>query len=187
MPTARSGDRPGSASPATSTTSIRTCGPPPRTRAADGALRVGGMAVADVVADHNTPAYLLDETDFRARARAFRDAFAGWEVFYAGKAFLCTAVAGWIAEEGLSLDVCSEGELAVALRAGFDPARIGYHGNNKTVDASCGTPCAVGVGRIIVDSFVEIERLAMIAREARGASHAPPRRSSTGGALDRVG
>ena len=75
-----------------------------------------------------------------------------YDVFYAGKAFLCTTVARWIAEEGLNLDVCSGGELTVALRAGFDPARIGYHGNNKTypelrraVDA--------GVGRIIVDSF----------------------------------
>ena len=91
-------------------------------RGEDGALSVGGMALADLVADHNTPAYVLDEADFRARARAFRDAFAGYEVFYAGKAFLCTEVARWVAEEGLSLDVCSEGELTVALRAGFDPA-----------------------------------------------------------------
>ena len=55
-----------------------------------------------------------------------------YDVFYAGKAFLCTTVARWVAEEGLCLDVCSDGELTVALRAGFDPARIGYHGNNKT-------------------------------------------------------
>ncbi len=129
-----------------------------------GLLRVGGMAVADVVANANTPAYLLDEEDFRARARAFRDAFADWEVFYAGKAFLCTAVARWVAEEGLSLDVASDGELTVALRAGFDPARIGYHGNNKTV-SDLRRAVAVGVGRIIVDSFDEIERLAMIAED----------------------
>ena len=133
-------------------------------RGEDGALSVGGMALADLVADHNTPAYVLDEADFRSRARAFRDAFAGYEVFYAGKAFLCTAVASWVAEEGLSLDVCSEGELEVALRAGFDPARIGYHGNNKTV-MELRHAVAEGVGRIIVDSFEEIQRLAAITAE----------------------
>ncbi len=130
----------------------------------DGDLVVGGVAVADLVAEHNTPAYVLDEADFRSRARAFRDAFAGWDVYYAGKAFLCTAVARWVAEEGLCLDVCSAGELTVALRAGVDPARIGYHGNNKTV-AELRRSVAEGVGRIIVDSFQEIERIAMITSE----------------------
>ena len=96
-------------------------------------LEVGGVDLRDLVAEHGSPAYVLDEADFRARARAFREAFAGYDVFYAGKAFLCTTVARWVAEEGLCLDVCSAGELTVALRAGFDPARIGYHGNNKTV------------------------------------------------------
>lgn len=129
-----------------------------------GDLVVGGVPVADLVAEHNTPAYVLDEDDFRARARAFRDAFAGWDVYYAGKAFLCTAVARWIAEEGLCLDVCSTGELTVALRAGFDPARIGYHGNNKSV-AELRRAVDVGVGRIIVDSFQEIERLAMVTED----------------------
>jgi len=129
-----------------------------------GDLVVGGVAVADLVAEHNTPAYVLDEADFRARARAFRDAFAGWDVYYAGKAFLCTAVARWISEEGLCLDVCSDGELSVALRAGMDPARIGYHGNNKSV-AELRRSVAEGVGRIIVDSFQEIERIAMVTQD----------------------
>jgi diaminopimelate decarboxylase len=133
-------------------------------RGDDGALRIGGLALADLVAEHNTPAYVLDEADFRARATAFREAFAGYEVFYAGKAFLCTEVARWVAEEGLSLDVCSEGELTVALRAGFDPGRIGYHGNNKTV-SELRHAMAVGVGRIIVDSFHEIERLELLGAE----------------------
>ncbi len=130
----------------------------------DGDLVVGGVALADLVAEHDTPAYVLDEADFRGRARAFRDAFSAYDVYYAGKAFLCTTVAQWVAEEGLHLDVCSSGELTVALRAGFDPARIGYHGNNKAhpelrraVDA--------GVGRIVVDSFAEIERLTQITAE----------------------
>jgi diaminopimelate decarboxylase len=130
-------------------------------RKTDGDLTVGGVALADLVAEFNTPAYVLDEEDFRARARAFRDAFADYDVFYAGKAFLCTTVASWVAEEGLSLDVCSSGELTVALRAGFDPARIGYHGNNKTYP-ELRRAVTAGVGRIVVDSFVEVERLAQV-------------------------
>ena len=130
----------------------------------DGRLTVGGVALADLVAEHGSPAYVLDEEDFRARARAFRDAFSSYDVFYAGKAFLCTAVARWVAEEGLCLDVCSAGELAVAERAGFDPARIGYHGNNKTV-AELRRAVEIGVGRVIVDSFVEIDRLLAITAE----------------------
>ncbi|QBR91738.1 diaminopimelate decarboxylase [Nocardioides euryhalodurans] len=130
----------------------------------DGVLHVGGRAVPDVVAEVNTPAYLLDEEDFRGRARAFREAFAddaGWDVFYAAKAFLCTTLAQWVVEEGLLLDVCSGGELTVALRAGVDPARIGFHGNNKSY-AELRRAVSVGVGRIIVDSFHEIERLEQI-------------------------
>ena len=126
---------------------------------ASGELTVAGVPVSRIATEHGTPAYVLDEDDFRDRARAFRDGFAGWDVYYAGKAFLCTAVARWVAEEGLCLDVCSEGELAVALRAGVDPARIGFHGNNKSVRA-LRRALEVGVGRIIVDSFHEIERLA---------------------------
>jgi diaminopimelate decarboxylase len=130
----------------------------------DGDLSVGGVALGDLAAEFNTPAYVLDETDFRSRARAFREAFAAYDVFYAGKAFLCTTVARWVAEEGLSLDVCSNSELTVALRAGFDPARIGYHGNNKTFP-ELRRAVDVGVGRIVVDSFAEIERLARITED----------------------
>ncbi len=131
---------------------------------ADGALVVGGVRLSDLVAEHGSPAYVLDEADFRARAQAFRDGFAGWEVFYAGKAFLCTAVARWVAEEGLSLDVCTGGELAVAERAGFPMERVGFHGNNKSV-AELERAAELGVGRIIVDSFQEIARLEEITRE----------------------
>ena len=128
---------------------------------ADGALEVGGVDLRDLVAEHGSPAYVLDEADFRGRARAFAEAFSGYDVFYAGKAFLCTTVARWVAEEGLCLDVCSDGELTVALRAGFDPARIGYHGNNKT-SPELRRALEVGVGRIVVDSFDEIDRLAAL-------------------------
>ncbi|GAA4807093.1 diaminopimelate decarboxylase [Nocardioides caeni] len=134
------------------------------TKDAEGVLRIGGLAVPDLVADVNTPAYVLDEDDFRARARAFRDAFEGVDVYYAGKSFLCTTVARWIAEEGLFLDVCSDGELTVALRGGVEAERIGYHGNNKT-PMELRRAIALGVGRIVVDSFHEIERVAAIAAE----------------------
>ena len=107
--------------PRTSTSWSRCCGRSTARKTDDGALEVGGVDVRDLVAEHGSPAYVLDEADFRARARAFRDAFAGYAVYYAGKAFLCTTVARWVAEEGLHLDVCTGGELAVALRAGVRP------------------------------------------------------------------
>ena len=135
----------------------RRSGRRPRTRST-ATWSSAGSRCPDLVANVNTPAYVLDEADFRARARAFREAFAAYDVFYAGKAFLCTTVARWVAEEGLCLDVCSDGELTVALRAGFDPARIGYHGNTKT-ELELRRAVAEGVGRIIVDSFDEIDRL----------------------------
>ena len=133
----------------------------------DGVLHVGGLAVPDLVAGVNTPAYVLDEDDFRGRARAFKQAFGdrhGYDVYYAGKAFLCVEVARWVAQEGLCLDVCSNGELTVALRAGVDPARIGYHGNNKT-PIELRRAIVEGVGRIIVDSFDEVERVISLAAE----------------------
>jgi diaminopimelate decarboxylase len=133
-------------------------------RAAGGVLTVAGLDVRDLAAEFGTPAYVLDEDDFRTRCRAWRAAFADADVFYAGKAFLCTAVARWIAEEGLGLDVCTGGELALALRAGFPPERIGMHGNNKS-GAELARALETGVGRIIVDSFEEIARLAFLAEE----------------------
>jgi len=127
-------------------------------RAADGVIEVGGLRITDLVDQVGSPVYVLDEVDFRARARAWKEAFTGWTVYYAGKAFLSGTVARWIREEGLSLDVCSIGELTVALRAGVDPALIGHHGNNKS-DEELRLALASGVGRIIVDSSDEITRL----------------------------
>ncbi|MFY1636567.1 diaminopimelate decarboxylase [Solwaraspora sp. WMMB335] len=134
------------------------------TRNDAGALTVGGRDVRELAAEHGTPAYLLDEDDLRARCRDFRAAFAGQDVYYAGKAFLCRAVVRVVAEEGLHLDVCTGGELAVALSAGMPPERIGFHGNNKS-PAELARAVDVGVGRIIVDSFDEIDRLSVLARE----------------------
>ncbi|ROT31573.1 diaminopimelate decarboxylase [Micromonospora sp. HM5-17] len=138
----------------------------PRTvaRGADGALRVAGLDVRELAAEYGTPVYVLDEDDLRSRCREFRAAFPDEEIFYAGKAFICRAVVRMIAEEGLSLDVCSGGELAVALAAGMPPERIGFHGNNKSV-SELRRALDAGVGRIIVDSFQEIDRLTALARE----------------------
>lgn len=133
-------------------------------RDGDGVICVGGVRVTDLAEQVGTPAYVLDETDFRSRARAWREAFAGWTVYYAGKAFLSATLARWICEEGLSLDVCSLGELTVALRAGMDPARIGHHGNNKS-DAELRLSLSSGVGRIVVDSSDEITRLERLCAE----------------------
>jgi diaminopimelate decarboxylase len=134
------------------------------TRTDAGALAVGGMDVREIAETHGTPAYVLDEADFRGRCREFAAAFGDCDIYYAGKAFLCRAVVRIIAEEGLFLDVCSGGELAVALAAGMPPERLGFHGNNKSV-AELTRAVEAGVGRIIVDSFHEIERLTVIARE----------------------
>ena len=136
----------------------------PRTaeRGADGALRIGGVDVRDLAAQLGTPAYVLDEWDFRERCREWHAAFAGADVYYAAKAFLCTAVARWIAEEGLSMDVCTGGELAVALHAGFPPERLLFHGNNKSVP-EIERAVGAGVGRFVVDSFDDLVRVATVA------------------------
>ncbi|MBR7743741.1 diaminopimelate decarboxylase [Phycicoccus sp. BSK3Z-2] len=141
------------------------------TRDEQGRLCVAGLDVDTIARRHGTAAYVMDEADFRARASGFRDAFAGAfdrfggaDVYYAGKAFLCTAVARWVAEEGLALDVCTGGELAVARRVGFPGERLAFHGNNKTVD-ELRAALEYGVGRIVVDSFHEIDRVLAVAAE----------------------
>jgi diaminopimelate decarboxylase len=130
----------------------------------DGVVSVGGVRLTDIAEQVGTPVYVIDEDDFRQRAQAWRDAFSGWTVYYAGKSFLCGTIAKWVAQEDLSLDVCSLGELTVALRAGFDPARIGMHGNNKS-EAELRLALEHGVGRIIVDSSDEITRLERLCEE----------------------
>ncbi|WP_098465348.1 diaminopimelate decarboxylase [Isoptericola jiangsuensis] len=139
-------------------------------RRPDGEVEVAGVGVAALAADHGTPAYVLDEADFRARARAYRQAFeaafaavgTGVDVYYAGKALLTVAVARWARDEGLCVDTASGGELAVALRADVPGAAIGLHGNNKS-DAEVLAALDAGVGRIIVDSLVEVQRVADLA------------------------
>jgi diaminopimelate decarboxylase len=138
-------------------------------REAGGELSVGGIGATELAQQFGTPAYVLDEADFRARATAFREAFhhafadlSGGRVYYAGKAFLCTAVVRWLIADGLNLDVCSSGELAVALRAGMPAERIALHGNNKS-DAELDRAVAARLGRIVLDSIEEVDRVADVA------------------------
>ena len=129
-------------------------------------LAVGGVRLAEIAATYGTPAYVLDETDVRARARAYRAALPEAEIAYAGKAFLCRAMISWIEAEGLSLDVCSGGELALARHVGFPPERIVLHGNAKT-PRDVQDALAYGVGRVVVDSTYEITQLAVAAHAGR--------------------
>ncbi len=133
-----------------------------------GALEIAGVDCRDLVAEYQSPVYLLDEGDARTRARLFREAYetAGASiVYYAAKAFLATAIARWVTEEGLGIDVASGGELAVTLRAGVPGHRILMHGNNKSM-AEIEMAMAAGVGRIVIDSFDEIVRVADAATRA---------------------
>ncbi|MFJ6114773.1 diaminopimelate decarboxylase [Agrococcus sediminis] len=137
----------------------------------DGALRVGGADVRAIAAEHGTPFLLVDEDVVRDRARRIRLAFeaafgdAGVDVYYAGKALLTADVARWMREEGLVLDVATGGELAVALRAGVEPAAIGFHGNNKS-EAEIAAGVEAGVGTFVLDSPIEAERVAAAAERA---------------------
>ena len=131
----------------------------------DGELVLGGVGVTELAREFGTPAFLLDSRDLRERAHGYSAAFADADVYYAGKAFLCTAVARLLADQGLGIDVCSGGELQIAVRAGVDPQRLAFHGNNKST-LELRAAVDAGVGRIVLDSHAEIERLAAIAEQA---------------------
>ena len=133
--------------------------PASTTGAAQGALAVGGVPLARIAENFGTPCYVLDEGEVRERCRMYRAAFPDAEVVYAAKAFLCRAMARWVREEGLGLDVCSAGELELAVGAGFPPERIVLHGNAKS-PYDLATALRLGVGRIVIDSPSEIARLA---------------------------
>jgi diaminopimelate decarboxylase len=136
------------------------------TERVDGVMQLAGCDVRDLVQSHGSPAYVLVEDDVRARCRGYRAAFGeDTDIYYAAKAFLSKAVAGWILEEDLSLDVATGGELATALAAGFPAERILVHGNNKSPDELAAALDA-GIGRIVIDSDLEIARLAHAAEAA---------------------
>ncbi|WP_344487301.1 diaminopimelate decarboxylase [Nonomuraea monospora] len=121
----------------------------------------GGVPLMRIAERHGTPAYVVDEADVRERCRAFRAALPDATILYAAKAFLCRAMATWIRQEGLGLDVCSGGELAIARSVGFPAGRIVFHGNAKTPHELL-EAVRYGVGRIVVDNLAEIVRLAAL-------------------------
>ncbi len=133
-------------------------------------LEIGGCKASDLVAKYGSPIFIFDEDDFRTRAINWKSelskAFTAnhGSVIYAAKAFLCVEVAKIIDELGIGLDVCTGGELAVAKAAKFPPNRIEMHGNNKS-EREIAAAMEYGVGRIVVDSMQEIERVARLAKE----------------------
>jgi len=135
----------------------------------NGELHLSGIPATKLAQDFGTPAFFIDEDDFRTRAMAWnnalRDEFGSHAgtVYYAAKAFISTAVASWVKECGIGIDVCTGGELAVALAGGIDPQKIEVHGNNKSV-SEIDRAVSVGVKTIVMDSIHEIERVATVAR-----------------------
>jgi diaminopimelate decarboxylase len=135
-------------------------------RSGGGALTLGGIDVRDLAAEFGTPLYVCDEEDVRSRCREYLDAFGPeGRVFYAAKAFCSRAVLRWVSSEGLGVDVCTGGELEVALSAGVPPERITMHGNNKMLE-ELSRAVEAGIGHIVVDSFEEIARLAYLTEDA---------------------
>ncbi|MFM6978187.1 MAG: diaminopimelate decarboxylase [Micrococcales bacterium] len=139
-------------------------------REATGECSIAGVGVRELVAQFGSPLYVIDEDDFRARAVAVKSALQGVaksigteaKVYYASKAFLSTEIAAWINELELNIDVASGGELAAALAGGVAASRIGLHGNNKST-REIARAVSIGVGAIVIDSEIEIERIAAAA------------------------
>jgi diaminopimelate decarboxylase len=131
---------------------------PASASSASGRLSVGGCDAAELAEHFGTPLVVLDRQTVEQRAAAFTSVLEPERVFYAGKAFLCVAVCELLNELGLGLDVCSGGELATALRAGFPADRVVLHGNNKSLE-ELRLAADAGVGRIVIDSFDELDRL----------------------------
>ena len=137
---------------------------------AGGTLSLAGIPAAQLAKDFGTPSFFLDEDAYRSRALAWHNGLhsefgpnAG-TIYYAAKSFICTAVAQWIADIGIGIDVCTGGELAVALNGGIGPKKIEVHGNNKSV-AEIDRAVSVGVKTIVMDSLFEIERVAAAAKK----------------------
>ena len=137
---------------------------------AAGHLEIGGCDVVDLAREHGTPLFIYDEQTLRDQCRAYHSAFGAltglYEIVYASKAFSCRAMCELVAQENLSLDVATGGELAAAHAAGFPPDRIYFHGNNKS-PAEIELGLDLGIGHFVLDSFEEIARLESAAA-ARG-------------------
>lgn len=139
-------------------------------------LEIGGISSRTLATEFGTPTFFIDENHFRARAQLWTDALeasfgdSAGTVYYAAKAFICTDVARWIKEVGIGIDVCTGGELAVALAGGIDPKKIELHGNNKSV-SEINRAVEVGVRIIVIDSLFEIDRVSAAA-ERKGVRQA---------------
>jgi diaminopimelate decarboxylase len=135
-----------------------------------GELDIAGVLATQLAADYGTPLFVVDESDFKARAKGWKNALnsafgvTDGMVYYAAKSFVCKEIARWVSETGIGLDVCTGGEMAVAIAAGFPMDRVELHGNNKS-ENEIRTAIEVGIGTIVVDSFHEIERVSRIAAE----------------------
>jgi diaminopimelate decarboxylase len=135
-----------------------------------GVLKLSGIPAAQLAKDFGTPSFFIDEDAFRSRALAWHNGLqsqfgdnAG-TIYYAAKSFICTAVAQWIADIGIGIDVCTGGELAVAVAGGIHPSKIEVHGNNKSV-SEIDRAVSLGVKTIVMDSLFEIERVAVAAKK----------------------
>ena len=137
----------------------------------NGELVIGGCRASALAKEFGTPLFVIDENDFKSRIISWKNALnsnfganAG-EVYYASKSFVSVEVAKWIAEAGIGIDVCTGGELAVALAAKFPADRIEVHGNNKS-EEEIRVAIEVGVAKIVLDSMQEIERVDRLAKTA---------------------
>ena len=137
----------------------------------NGELVIGGCKASSLAKEFGTPLFVIDETDFKSRIMGWKSALnsnfgnSAGEVYYASKSFVSVEVAKWISEAGIGIDVCTGGELAVALAANFPADRIEVHGNNKS-EEEIRAAIEVGVAKIVIDSMQEIERVDRIAKTA---------------------
>jgi len=133
-----------------------------------GSLSIAGCSAEKLVKEYGSPIFVLDQDDFFVRTKAWQTAlnesFGTGKLYYAAKSFICVEVAKWLKELKVGLDVCTGGELAVALAADFPASDIEFHGNNKSV-AEITTAIKNGVGTIVIDSFDELSRVAKIASD----------------------
>ena len=135
-----------------------------------GVLAIAGCSGEKLVKEFGSPLFVIDQADFFLRAKSWRQvldtSFGGGQLYYAAKSFICVEIAKWLKELKLGLDVCSAGELAVALAADFPASDIEFHGNNKS-EGEITTAIKAGVGTIVIDSFDELTRVAEIAKSLK--------------------
>ena len=133
-----------------------------------GALSIAGCTAEKLVKEFGSPIFVLDQDDFYLRTKAWQaalnESFGSGKIYYAAKSFICVEVAKWLKELKVGLDVCTGGELAIALAADFPASDIEFHGNNKS-EVEITTAIKAGVGTIVIDSFDELSRVAKIATE----------------------